>query len=403
MDNEKLMTLLHEFKQLGATPMGGVTRCVYDDNWSLAQKKYVAVANDYGLYCFCDKMGTIYAATSDHISHKPVILTGSHIDTVVNGGWLDGIYGVVSSVLAVGQLFQQFGTPKIPLCAVSFSEEEGSRFDATFTGSRYLTHQLDDAVFNLKDHMGTTFNQERENRVTELRQVVPVGRPNFKIRSYIELHIEQGNTLEQSPANIAVVTDIVGQKRLLITTKGISNHAGTTQMLGRVDAMRKAVDLMTKIYSSLELMKGLRFTIGKIIAFPNVANVIPEKVDIALDIRHIDQNVLDQAFEQVTQIINAVGATYRLTTNVGATPMDYQLQQQVIRSMKQEKLVGERLFSGAGHDAQVIANGKVPSVMIFVPSQDGVSHVPQENTAESDLLAGQRVLQRSLYDLAYCN
>ncbi|QBR46841.1 hydantoinase/carbamoylase family amidase [Leuconostoc kimchii] len=401
MIDKKLVTLLHEFKQIGLTSMGGVTRCVYDDNWILAQKKYVKIANDYGLYCFCDKMGTIYAATSDHISHKSVILTGSHMDTVINGGWLDGIYGVLSSVLAVGQLLQKFGAPKIPLCAVSFSEEEGSRFDTTFTGSRYLTHQLSRGVFDLKDSIGIIFDEERQKRVTELSQVTPIRTPDFKIRSYIELHIEQGNLLEQSHTNIAVVTDIVGQKRLLITTNGISNHAGTTQMFGRADAMQRAVDLMTQIYSSLGMMKGVRFTIGKIIAFPNVANVIPEKVDITLDIRHIDQHVLDDAFEKVIKITDAVGATYRLTTNVEATPMDNQLQQQVINSIKQEKLVGERLFSGAGHDAQVIANSKIPSVMIFVPSKNGMSHVPQEDTAESDLLAGQHVLQRLLYDLAY--
>lgn len=401
MIDKKLLQLLNEFKRIGATSLGGVTRCVYDENWSLAQKKYVEVANKYGLYCFCDEMGTIYAATSDNIDHESVILTGSHIDTVVNGGWLDGIYGVLSSILAVGELFQKLGAPKIPLCAVSFSEEEGSRFDATFTGSRALTHQLDVATFDLKDNAGLTFNQERQKRVNELKQVTPLGIPNFKMSSYIELHIEQGNTLDQSQANIAVVTDIVGQKRLLITTRGISNHAGTTQMSGRVDAMQKAVDLMTQIYSSLGLMAGLRFTIGKIIAFPNVANVIPEKVDIVLDIRHIDQNVLDRAFERVTHIINAVGATYRLTTNVEATPMDDRLQQQVISSIKQEKLVGERLFSGAGHDAQILAHCKVPSVMIFVPSKNGVSHVPQEDTNAQDLLAGQRVLQSVLYDLAY--
>ena len=142
---------------------------------------------------------------------------------------------------------------------------------------------------------------------------------------------------------------------------------------------------------------------GKMTVFPNVANVIPKAVKIALDMRHKDQTILNQAFEQVTHLIASFQATYRLTTNVAATPMDDELQQKVINSIQHEKMIGEALFSGAGHDAQVIANSKVPSVMIFVPSQNGVSHVPQENTAESDLLAGQRVLQRLLYDLAYCN
>ncbi|MBZ6010123.1 hydantoinase/carbamoylase family amidase [Leuconostoc gelidum] len=403
MTDEKLMMLLHEFKQLGATSMGGVTRCVYDDNWSRAQKKYVKVANYYGLYCFCDKMGTIYAATTDDISDKSVILTGSHIDTVINGGWLDGIYGVLSSVLAVGQLFQKFGTPKIPLCAVSFSEEEGSRFDATFTGSRYLTHQLDDAVFDLKDTLGLTFNQERQHRVNELKSSIPIGTLDFKIQSYIELHIEQGDILDQSYANIAVVTDIVGQKRLLITIKGISNHAGTTQMSGRVDALKNAVCLMNQIYLSLGRMVGLRFTMGKMTVLPNVANVIPREVEISLDMRHKDQSVLNHAFEQATHLIDSAHGTYHLTTNVVATPMDYQLQQRVISSIQQEKMVAKLVFSGAGHDAQVMACSNVPSAMIFVPSKNGVSHVPQENTADSDLLSGQRVLQRLLYNLAYHN
>lgn len=147
---KNIVSLLNEFKKIGLTSFDGVTRCVYDENWLAAQKKYMQIASDYGLYTFVDDIGNVYATTEKNLGQKAFILSGSHMDTVINGGPLDGVYGTLASLISIGTLMKKFGHPKIPLVAVSFSEEEGSRFNTAFTGSRYLMNKLEDTVYGLE-------------------------------------------------------------------------------------------------------------------------------------------------------------------------------------------------------------------------------------------------------------
>lgn len=319
----------------------------------------------------------------------------------VNGGWLDGQYGVLSSLISVGELYQRYGSPNIPLCVVSFSEEEGSRFDATFTGSRYLTRHLDPNIFNLVDQTGELFDHARQSAIIQLQRTVPIVAQAITVKNYIELHIEQGNILTQNMESLGIVTAIVGQKRLLITTKGVSNHAGTTPMARRSDAMPRAVKIMDKLYTTLENVADLRYTIGKITVLPNETNVIPSKVEFSLDMRHASQKQLEEALKQVIRITKDGQGTYQVTTDVLATDLDSQLVSSLQCVVSDARKSGYLMISGAGHDAQVLSLSGIPSVMLFVPSQKGISHTPAENTSSQHLLLGQQMLQAYLKKMAY--
>ncbi|MBU7455247.1 Zn-dependent hydrolase [Leuconostoc fallax] len=396
---KSLITLLNEFKMIGATNQHGVTRCVYDEHWILAQKKYAEIARNYGLYPFVDNMGNVYASTSKDINKQPVILTGSHIDTVINGGSLDGTYGVLSSLTSLGELVQQHGTPKVPIVSVSFSEEEGSRFDATFTGSRYLTNQFDESILSLADNKGVVFETARQLAVTELQHEMPI-QEYWNIGKYLELHIEQGPILEQTSQNIGIVTGIVGQKRAQIKIVGQANHAGTTPMNMRHDALRQAIELISNIHECLDDVADLRYTIGQFDVLPNVSNVVPGEVTFSLDMRQLNQDILEKYFAQVENIVHQYQGTIEPTTNVKSTKMSDELQKILVAATEDHELTYTSLPSGAGHDAQVISY-KIPTGMIFVPSIDGVSHSPLEQTQDDDLLNGQHVLKKALYKLAY--
>lgn len=400
-NRDNIISLLETFKKYGATPAGGITRLVYDAQWLQAQQQFIKLARGYGLTCFVDQMGTVYATTSAYGTDEPLILTGSHMDTVVNGGVLDGQYGVLASLVAVGELVAQYGAPRQPLGVVAFSEEEGSRFPTTFSGSRWLTHQFEPTDLQLTDANGVTFAAARQQAVAQLATLAPLKATPTTLAAYIELHIEQGAVLNETGFDFGLVTAIVGQRRLQIISHGISNHAGTTPMVGRIDAVAQAVALMHHLYTLLPTFDGLRYTIGQIDVAPNTANVIADSVRFSLDLRHATQAVLDQATQMIIAQVAQGGADYRVMTDIQATPMSPVLMQRTIRTLKHQQGRYCKMISGAGHDAQVLAQSGVPVTLLFVPSDKGISHAPAESTDDWHLIQGQAVLQALLYDLGY--
>lgn len=400
MKNEnKLLTLINKFKQIGKTPENGVTRPVYAEDWTKAQLEYAAEATDLGLFVSVDEMGNVYAATTDQLDQTPVILTGSHMDTVINGGALDGTYGDLASLVAVSDLKVQLGQPQTPLVAISFSEEEGSRFDATFTGSRFLTNQAEPTTESLLDANQVDFATARKAAVAKLLTDYPKQGP-ITVQQYLELHIEQGPVLEHKNLEVGVVTGIVGQRRALITVHGETNHAGTTPMNMRKDALRSTIKLITSIQDLLDQHPEVRYTIGQLNLEPNISNVIPGKVVFSLDMRSVDQTKLDQLFQDVTELVVQTKAELVPTTNVKATLMDENLQTAISDVTDELDLSSIKMVSGAGHDAQIMSY-RVPTGMIFVPSINGISHAPQEASTDTSLLNGLNVLEKTLAKLSY--
>ncbi|MBT2626997.1 allantoate deiminase [Bacillus sp. ISL-32] len=392
--------------QYGASAEGGVTRLLYTKAWMDAQLAVKSEMTSLGFETSFDDVGNVYGKLSGSQYPADIIMTGSHIDTVVNGGKYDGAYGVLAGMLALKQLKDTYGAPKKTLEVVSLCEEEGSRFPLTYWGSGSVT-----GTFALGDAAGPSDGAGVSLQAAMLENGFGKGafRPAHRtdISAFIEVHIEQGQTLEQSGADIGVVTSIAGQKRYLVTLEGECNHAGTTSMKWRKDPLVTS----SRIIQELVIRAGrhpeeLRLTCGKMNVEPNMPNVIPGRVQFSIDIRHQEQEVLKEFHDELVSVIRRISdekgicAVIDEYMSIEPVPMDQTLKAAALQTAAENRISCEEIVSGAGHDAQMIGR-RFPACMLFVPSQGGISHSPREFTSARQLDIGVRVLTNLLYKLAY--
>ncbi|MBD0407640.1 allantoate amidohydrolase [Bacillus siamensis] len=392
--------------QYGASADGGVTRLLYTKEWMDAQLAVKTEMSSFGLETRFDDVGNVFGRLSGTQSPDEVIVTGSHIDTVINGGKYDGAYGVLAAMLAIKQLKETYGAPKKTLEAVSLCEEEGSRFPMTYWGSGNMT-----GVFSEQDA-----KEPRDESGVSLQTAMHesgFGKGVFQsayrtdISAFVELHIEQGQTLEMSGRDLGIVTSIAGQRRYLVTLEGECNHAGTTSMKWRKDPLAAGSRIIHELLLRAEEQPDeLRLTCGKITAEPNVANVIPGRVQFSIDIRHQNQRVLKQFHEDMAVLINricrqkGIHAVIDEYMRIEPVSMDKRLKDAAFETAAENGISCEEMVSGAGHDAQMIGR-RHPACMLFVPSRSGISHSPKEYTSARQLEIGVRVLTDLLYKLAY--
>ncbi|MBD8070106.1 allantoate deiminase [Bacillus sp. PS06] len=390
----------------GQTSNGGVSRLLYSDAWVHAQQALKDKMNEFGLITHFDRVGNLFGRVDGTESQSSTILTGSHIDSVIDGGKYDGVYGIIASLLAVKKLLAQYGPPKKSIEVVSLCEEEGSRFPLTFWGSGNITGRfsMDDAL-DIKDSNGIGLLEAMKAAGFATNNGESPVRND--IECFIELHVEQGITLERSAKSIGIVSHIVGQRRFNIHILGESNHAGTTPMYYRKDAMLAASHLITYIHAkALKTDPQLVATIGKLTAQPNVPNVIAGDVLFTLDVRHFDEDILDQFCQDMIDYFNeyAKKSDVEIEINewmsVKPVEMDPLLTKQFERITKEKQFSFLPIVSGAGHDAQVFGTF-CPTALLFVPSEKGISHSPQEFTHKEDLEKGISILTELLYQLAY--
>ncbi|MEW4024007.1 allantoate deiminase [Bacillus sp. YAF8] len=392
--------------QYGASADGGVTRLLYTKEWMDAQLAVKTEMSSFGLETRFDDVGNVFGRLTGTQSPDEVVVTGSHIDTVINGGKYDGAYGVLAAMLALKQLKETYGAPKKTLEAVSLCEEEGSRFPMTYWGSGNMT-----GVFSEQDA-----KEPRDESGVSLQTAMHesgFGKGVFQsayrtdISAFVELHIEQGQTLEMSGRDLGIVTSIAGQRRYLVTLEGECNHAGTTSMKWRKDPLAAGSRIIHELLLRAEEQPDeLRLTCGKITAEPNVANVIPGRVQFSIDIRHQNQRVLKQFHEDMAVLINrichqkGIHAVIDEYMRIEPVPMDKRLKDAAFETAAENGISCEEMVSGAGHDAQMIGR-RHPACMLFVPSRSGISHSPKEYTSARQLEIGVRVLTDLLYKLAY--
>ncbi|MEK5253162.1 M20 family metallo-hydrolase [Paenibacillus sp. FSL F4-0125] len=403
---QKLLELLEE---LGAyTASGpGVTRLLYTKEWRQAQIFLQQKMVDFGLKVTTDKVGNVYGRLCGRSSEEKVILTGSHIDTVVNGGKYDGAYGIAAAMVALQDLQMNYGQPKRTLEVVSFCEEEGSRFPLAYWGSGHVTERYDGSeAAACKDADGISLQAAMEE-FSFLQGVTEGNGARNDIGAFVELHIEQGIILEKTDTQIGVVQGIVGQRRYMVKVSGVANHAGTTPMMMRQDALASAVEMLYVLEGAAKLAgEPLVATSGKLEVHPNTPNVIPGEVLFTLDIRHIEEDDLEcfcvKLFSRYHEITAERGVTLEVTPVLHTlpAPMDTKLSTALENICRQQGKAYRKMVSGAGHDAQLFAP-RCPTAMIFVPSRAGISHSPEEYTSPKQLAAGLEVLTEMLYELAY--
>ncbi|WP_054708447.1 hydantoinase/carbamoylase family amidase [Secundilactobacillus paracollinoides] len=302
-------------------------------------------------------------------------------------------------------LRDRHGQPHQTLRAISFSEEEGSRFPTTFSGSKHYARLAD--ITGLTDDSGASFDTARITAVTQLQQLPGVTRQLPALpKSFTELHIEQGPRLITTGRTIGLVSAIVGQRRFTITVTGTANHAGTTPMNQRHDALQAAITLMSQLRVTAATAESqLTFTVGQLTVSPNTSNVIPGKVVFTVDCRHADDTVLgafETAMRHLVNQTSAPGITASIIRWVHDKPAPLAAPLLAANRMLATQLGFDPVVmdSGAGHDSEIMSR-VTPTTMIFVPSVNGISHAPNEYTAPEDLAAGIKLLTASLFQQAY--
>ncbi len=398
--------MLEWFASFGQSDSQGVTRLLYSSAWIEAQNAIKEKMEEMNLVPSFDRVGNLFGKLQGTEPNTKTILIGSHIDTVVNGGKYDGAYGIAAGLIAVHRLYQQYGLPKKTIEVVSLCEEEGSRFPFTFWGSKNITGKCTiDDINAITDSDGISFLDAMKSAGFDPSSYAPPIRND--LACFLELHIEQGKILETTTNSLGMVSHIVGQRRFDIEIIGEPNHAGTTPMHLRKDAMNTAGFLISFINGKAkEIDPQLVATVGKLLATPNVVNVIAGEVKMTLDVRHHEETVLDQycteLYDYIDRLAAEEGIDISITKWMDAKPikMDESLTALAKSIATEQKLSFQPMVSGAGHDAQIFAE-HCPTSLIFVPSKNGISHSPLEFTKKEDLENGVEILTNLLHRLAY--
>lgn len=390
----------------GGDPDGGVTRTLYSKDWKDAQQALKGWMDSLGLAAYYDGIGNLFGRLSSNDPNAKTILVGSHVDTVESGGKYDGAYGILAAILALSKLQQKYGKPKVNLEVVSLCEEEGSRFPLACWGSGMVTgaYTFRD-IKDIRDSDGVEFITAMNAAGFGLTDEEYHARDD--LQAFIELHIEQGPTLERLGKQVGIVQSIVGQKRYRITVKGETNHAGTTLMKWRKDPLHGAVKM---IHHLNKLCNGydeeLVTTVGQLFVTPNVPNVIPGEVEFTVDARHPRESMLNDFCERLASRFIKIGEEMGLgfTLNkwheIEPVPMNTSLNEKVQEICVNNNVSYQLMNSGAGHDSQLFVR-ICPAAILFVPSKSGISHSPFEYTSIDDLETGLQILTQLLHQLAY--
>ncbi|WP_433594840.1 allantoate deiminase [Lysinibacillus xylanilyticus] len=407
MDIQSTFELLDKkFTSIGGLQQGGITRLLYSQEWNIAVRELEKTFKEEGFEASFDDIGNLSGRLAGSKYPGETILTGSHIDTVVEGGHLDGQFGILSALVAVKYLKEKYGQPLRSLEVLALAEEEGSRFPYTFWGSKnFFNLAKKSDVDTIEDAEGVKFEDAMRESGFDYRKTTDV---RNDIKAFVELHIEQGKVLETENKTIGVVNGIVGQKRYTINLKGEANHAGTTPMSLRRDTVVAYSEIVTDLTKrAREIGEPLVLTFGHVVPVPNTVNVVPGEISFSVDCRHIDQQLLNDFATEIEDKIKSVASANNMTYDIhlwmDETPT--LMNEKIVRIIEQaaKNNVGDQykvMPSGAGHDSQIFAQ-YVPTAMLFVPSIDGISHNINEETKIADLVKGIEVLIDVLYELAY--
>jgi allantoate deiminase len=343
--------------------------------------------NTLGAEVTVDAAGNLRGFYAGEQPSAPRLLVGSHLDTVPNAGAYDGVLGVVLAVALVEAL----GGRRLPfgIEVIGFSEEEGVRFGTTFIGSRALVGRLDEELLDRADANGISVRTAIEDFGLDPREI-PRARLQPDTFAFLEFHIEQGPVLESLERPLGVVEAIVGQTRMDLRFVGRANHAGTTPMHLRHDALAAAAEWTVAVERTAQCEPNLVATVGRLEAKPGATNVIAGESRASLDVRHRSDDVrrraTDALVRQAEEIAQRRGLWLqgRILLEQNAVAMEPFLVDQIEEAIRKTGCEPYRMVSGAGHDAMVLAE-KVPTGMIFLRSPRGISHDPAEAVLSGDV------------------
>jgi allantoate deiminase len=383
---------LEEAARIGADG-GGVSRFAWTPELAQANEWLVRRLQELGLETEIDAAGNVLGRWEE--GEGSAVLVGSHLDTVPRGGRYDGALGVLAALDVVRTLKREGASLRRPFWVVSFNDEEGSRFQTGMLGSRVFIGDLDPEDWRRRgvaDAMASGgFDFER---LGEAKAVDRVG-------AYLELHIEQGPVLEQEGLDLGIVTGIAGLLGFRVRLTGEANHAGTTPMASRRDALAGAARIVVELRDEARSRGDMTANVGILTVAPGGFNVIPGTAEFTIDARAGDADAFARAEKFVRDTVERVAAEEQLELDVTEThrkpptPLDSELQELLAEAAAAEGATARSMPSGAGHDAMILAK-HVPAAMLFVPSRAGISHSPDEYTPPEQCELGARVLARAV-------
>lgn len=393
INGERLMKRIMALAEVGAIAGGGCNRLALTDADRDGRDVVVAWMQDLGLEVVVDAVGNIIGTWA--VGEGQAVMTGSHIDTVRTGGKYDGNYGVLAG-LEVIETCQQAGiVPQRPLAVGIFTDEEGARFAPDMLGSLvYAGGMTTEQAHDVIGIDGARFGDE----LARIGYLGSVPCPGATPHAFVELHIEQGPLLEVNEVRIGAVTGVQGISWQEVVIDGQSNHAGTTPMHLRKDPAYAAAELTVFVRQLASRYGGDQVcTVGKIDLHPNLTNVVASRATLTLDVRNTDETILQKAEAEIAVFCTALAEREQVTITrrvlVRFEPVIFhdRVIDMVESAARTRGDSVQRMPSGAGHDAQMLAR-MCPSGMIFVPSHKGLSHNVNEHTDEADLVAGANIL-----------
>ena len=396
---ERLEDKIKTFSKFGDTGRGGVTRFSLSQEATAARAEFKRRMEAMGATVVTDDMANMYA-TIPGSEDLPAIATGSHLDSVRQGGNYDGVLGVLAAMEAAETIVRENIPHCHPITVVVWTNEEGARFEPAMMSSGVVTGKFDKAAMlksYAKDVPGFSFGEalekcgykgSEENRLSA-----------GKYAALVEMHIEQGPVLEGEGVDIGIVEGVCGMLNYEFTFIGQAGHAGTTPMIYRKDALYAAVKAIQYLHDELDQLDSrLVYTTGKISCHPNIHTIIPGEVKFTLDARHQDPKVLKKVLDIIRRIppeVEKCKASYREDWSRKTVNFTPELVDLVEKSADEYGYTSRRMYSGPGHDAQYVID-VIPATMLFVPSVGGHSHCEIEYTPAEACLKGTNVLLQTL-------
>ena len=393
VDHKRLNNNFIILSKISSVEFGNLSRVAYTDADIDGRKYVMQLMKSAGMDVYIDEGGNIIGRLKGKDNDLPPIAIGSHIDSVPEGGSYDGNVGSLSAIEVAHTIRENNYTLNHPLIVVIFQNEEGGLF-----GSKVMTTGLTNEELELRSSSGFTIKEGIKRIGGNLNNLQDAKLKRNEWTAYVELHIEQGAFLYDENFEIGIVEGIVGIKQWEVVINGFANHAGTTPMDKRNDALYAASLYAQSVPSVGKNTPGNQVaTVGMIKPFPGAPNVIPGKVNASLEIRDLDEKKIDSIYKKIKRstkkIAKKTGTTFQFqqTINIVPEPTNDLISKAIFEASNDLKLKSKFMPSGAGHDAQEMVQ-ICPIGMIFVPSKNGISHSPKEYSTPNDISNGANVL-----------
>src|SRR5829696_8209812 len=402
---DRLWSRLSELSGIGRSEGDGVTRLSFTEEERAAKDLVTSYMREAGLEVREDAAGNLIGRREGRVEGAPVVLAGSHVDSVRNGGDFDGPLGVLGSVEALQIMGERGVETERPIEVVTFTDEEGARFSFGMIGSRAMVGTLAREDLVKVDKDGVSVAGVMRDSGLDPERVGEAARPEDSVYAYVELHIEQGKILEDSNLPVGVVTGIAGPVWLRFILTGEAAHAGTTPMRLRHDALAAAAAVIGRIEKEAGRTGTTVGTVGQLDLEPGGINIIPGRVRLSLDLRDIDEGIRDgvegRIMDGAGEICRRRGVELEVETlqRLSPAPCSDLVRGSAESACERLGIRPRALPSGAGHDGMQLTD-LCPMGMIFVRSKNGISHNPDEWSSQEDCANGGNVLYHAVVDLA---